>query len=89
MARGADVRIAVECETKPRDWQELDRRISLKRRDGGVDHVILVLANTRNNRTFVRDHAAAMAASFPLDARSALTALAAGRDPGGSAVVVL
>ena len=87
--RCSGVRIGVECETRVTDWQELDRRTSMKRREGGVDHVILVLANTRNNRTFVRDHAAAIAASFPLDARSALTALAAGQDPGGSAVIFL
>jgi len=87
--RCSGIRIGVECETRVTDWQELDRRTSIKHRDGGVDHVILVLANTRHNRTFVRDHAEAIAASFPLDAASALAALAAGRDPGGSAVILL
>jgi transcriptional regulator with XRE-family HTH domain len=48
------VRVGVEAETRARDEQELERRLSLKRRDGGVDHVILLLANTRSNRLFVR-----------------------------------
>ena len=50
----ARVRIGVEAETRARDEQELERRLSLKRRDGGVDHVILLLADTRSNRLFVR-----------------------------------
>ena len=89
MACGDGVRVGIECETRVTDWQELDRRIGRKHRDGGVDHVILVLANTRSNREFMRDHATAIRASFPLDERVAVAALAAGKDPGGSAVILL
>ena len=40
-------RIGVETETRARDAQSLQRRLALKKRDGGVDHVILLLADTR------------------------------------------
>ena len=85
--RGDGVRIGVECEMRPTDWQELDRRISRKRRDGGVDHVVLLLPNTRSNRAFVRNHAMTLRATYPVDGREALRALREGRNPGGSAVM--
>jgi hypothetical protein len=44
MTRIAGLRIGVEAETRARDRQELQRRVALKRRDGGVDRVILLLA---------------------------------------------
>jgi transcriptional regulator with XRE-family HTH domain len=43
-------RVAIEAETVLRDLQELVRRLSMKRRDGGVDGLVLVLANTQRNR---------------------------------------
>lgn len=83
-----DWRAGVEAETVIDDSQALERRLSLKRRDGGVDHVILLIADTRRNR---RALAAAPAAfsDLPLDTRQIMTALAAGRDPGGSGIVIL
>lgn len=88
-ARGAQLLIGVECEMRPSDWQELERRVHRKKRDGGVDRVILVLPNTRYNRMFVRDHAEAIAAGFPVSGPVAMAALAAGTDPGGDAVVLV
>lgn len=82
-------RIGIEAETRPRDGQDLQRRLALKRRDGGVDHMILLLADTRSNRAFVREWAETFRADFPLDGRAALEALCAGRDPGGSAIILL
>ena len=35
-----------EGETRPTDIQELARRLALKKRDGGVDRLILVLKDT-------------------------------------------
>lgn len=81
-------RIGVEAETRPRDAQALQRRLALKRRDGGVDHVLLVLATTRGNRAFLREAGPTLAADFPVTGRDAISALAAGRDPGGSAIVL-
>jgi transcriptional regulator with XRE-family HTH domain len=81
------IRIGVEAETRPRDAQELQRRLALKRRDGGVDRLILLLSDTRSNRAFLRVAGATLAADFPIPGRAALRALSEGRDPGGSAIV--
>jgi hypothetical protein len=85
---GVDWRAGVEAETVIADTQALERRLSLKRRDGGLARVILLIADTPRNR---RALAAAPAAfsDFPLRGREILTALAAGRDPGGSGIVML
>ena len=45
--------IGVEAETRLRDLQALQRRLALKRRDGGVDRVILLVADTRSNRAIL------------------------------------
>ncbi len=89
MIRVAAIRIGVEAETRARDAQALQRRLSLKRRDGGVDHVILLLADTRHNREFVRAAGAGFGADFPVPGAMALQQLAAGEDPGGSSIVLL
>ncbi len=47
MIRGADWRVGVEAETVLDDLQALERRLGLKRRDGDVDHVMLLVADTR------------------------------------------
>ena len=84
-----DTRIGVEAETRARDSQELQRRVQSKRRDGGVDHVILLLARTRHNRAFLRAAGDGFCSAFPLDTRTALTRLAVPSDIGGSAIVLL
>ncbi len=82
-------RVAFECETRPRDGQELQRRMSQKRRDGSVDRLILVLMDTRANRRFLVDHATELAADFPTPAREVLRALAEGRPPSGDGVILV
>ena len=86
---GPDFRIGVEAETRVRDGQALERRVAIKRRDGAVAWVILLLADTRTNRAFIRDRAADLRAAFGLDMSTALKALAHGRDPGGDALIAL
>jgi transcriptional regulator with XRE-family HTH domain len=83
------IRIGVEAETRMHDFQALDRRIMLKQRDSGVDHVLLILADSRANRAFLREFDDALRANYPLDGSVALAALAAGRDPGGNAIALL
>lgn len=85
----AGVRVGVEAETRARDSQELQRRLNGKRRDGGVDHLILLLADTRHNRAFLRAAGEGFTAHFPVSGRTALHALRAGLDPGGSAIILL
>ena len=89
LAKVARVKIGVEAETRARDSQELQRRIKAKLRDGGVDYVILLLADTRHNRAFLRAAGESFKSDFPVDGATALQRLAAGRDPGGSAIVLL
>lgn len=87
--RHGRVVVAVEAETRLRDLQALDRRIAIKRRDGNVADVILLVGDTAANRRALavgREH---LRASFPLDGRGALGQLARSELPGGSALIVL
>jgi len=83
------VAIGVEAEARIRDAQAVDRRCALKRRDGGVDIVILLVADTRANRQMLASHREALRSSFPLDTRQVLDALRSGRVPAASGIVVL
>jgi transcriptional regulator with XRE-family HTH domain len=81
--------LPVDAETRLHDVQALLRRLSLKARDSGVDHFLLVVADTRSNRRAVAAAADLLSATFPVSARRALAALEAGRHPGGSALVLI
>jgi len=89
VVRIAAVRIGVEAETRARDSQELQRRLGAKQRDGGVDHVVLLLADTRHNRTFLRTVGEGFRSMFPVDGRTALRRLSEPSDPGGNAIILL
>lgn len=81
--------LPLEAETRIGDLQAQARRVVLKMRDAGEEHVLLVVADTRSNRAAVAAGSDLIAAMFPVPARRALAALAAGRHPGGSALVFL
>lgn len=53
------------------------------------DHVLLVVADTRADRAAIAAAQSAVTEKFRVTACRALTALAAGVDPGGSALVFL
>jgi hypothetical protein len=89
MISGAGWRYGVEVESLPGDAQALVRRLNLKERDGDVDGVILVLRDTRRVRTFRREARPELEAAFPVPGPAALRKLRVGRDPGGSAVILL
>jgi hypothetical protein len=89
MVTGSGWRFGVEAETAPRDGQALSRRLELKRRDGEVDGVILVLPNTRRARTFLREFVTTVADNFPVASARALELLGAGLSPGSSAIVLV
>ena len=80
---------AAEFETRPRDLQELQRRLGLKERDGDADVLLLVLADTRHNRALVRAHAAELAGQFPVPASMALARLRVGQLPEGNAILLV
>jgi hypothetical protein len=51
--------------------------------------VILLLSDTRHNRALVRDHGEVLRVDLPLPASAILAALAEGRNPGGSGIVLI
>jgi transcriptional regulator with XRE-family HTH domain len=82
--------LAVEAETRPRDVQALQRRLAAKLRDDpGVSGVVLLLADTRHNRSLMKEHGAALRTDLALPSEAILGALAEGRDPGGSGIVLV
>ncbi len=85
--RGSGLLIGVEAETRPTDMQDVQRRLALKKRDGQVDRLILVLADTAWCRRLVRLND--LETTFPVPGKVALRALAEGRDSGGDSVVLV
>ena len=86
MISGPNWRLAVDAETVLNDIQALERRLTLKQRDGGVDHVLLLVADTPRNRR-ARAAAPASFAALTGNPREVLVALRQGRDPGASALI--
>jgi transcriptional regulator with XRE-family HTH domain len=82
-------RARIEAETRIADGQALERRLALKLRDDPGGHLILLVSDTRANRAALRSIAAGLHDVLPLETRAILSALTAGRDPGGSGVVIL
>ena len=78
-----------ELETRLGDVQALGRRVRLKQRDGEVDLVILVVADTRHNREMLELHRDELRELLPLDSRQALASLRNGRLPDRSGIVLL
>lgn len=86
---GASTLLPFDADTRLADVQAQHRRLQLKRRDAGVDHVLWVVARTRHNREMVAAAGALLTTDFPRSARHVLSALAEGRHPGGSAIILL
>lgn len=81
--------VAIEAETRLYDLQALLRRLELKRRDGSPARLILVVADTRWNRSVVAGAWGILATTFPADAPRAVAALQASRDPGANALILI
>lgn len=89
LIRGPSWRYGVEGETAPHDGQATLRRLALKERDGQVDGVLLILRDTRQSRSFLREIADVAGSNFPVAGARAMELLGVGADPGGSAIVML
>lgn len=87
--RNAEVTIGVEAISRLRDVQAQVRAAQLKRRDGEVRRLLLVVAATHANRRALAAAEVLVRDDFKIGTRSALAAIAAGRDPGGDALVLL
>ena len=79
------------CElwTRLADWQAQSRGALLKQRDLKADRLVVVLKATRANREALRLAGPGGRASFPLESREVLRALAEGRDPGDNGIAFL
>jgi len=86
--KGAGWTAGVEAETVLDDLQAVERRLALKQRDGGVDLLILLVAESRRNRAALEADTAAFT-HLSRDARSILAAIGAGEKPDSSALIVL
>ena len=84
----ADWRGGLDAETGIDDVQALDRRFTLKARDGGLDLVILLVADTPKNRRAL-DAAPHAFADLSRNARLTLAALRRGERPPRSALILL
>ncbi len=87
--RYRDVVVACEAEVKLHDIQALIRREQIKKRDGGVGRLILVVSDTKENRQALRAAEPIIRTVFPVGPRRAMAALRAGHDPGGDALIVV
>jgi transcriptional regulator with XRE-family HTH domain len=81
--------VPVDAESRLHDVQAMSRRLGRKRRDSGTEVMVLLVADTRHNRSILRVAQADLAADFPLSGHKVLEALAAGRRPEASGIVVL
>ena len=81
--------IGVEIETRIRDMQALVRKIRERERDGGVDHVLLVLADSAHNRALVDELREALGPRFSTSPRLLLRALRTGTEIPGSGVILV
>lgn len=94
--RAADVllrfdamRIVVEVITKLADLQAQVRAAQAKARDLGATRLVLVVAATHANRSVLAATRGTLQDAFDLDSRRVMAELAAGRDPGRDAIVLL
>lgn len=82
------VRIGIEAELRPTDLQALERRLALKKRDGAVGRLVLVLADTRHDRALLRLTGESLRDRFPVQGRVARLALRSLADRGGDLLIV-
>ena len=82
------LRVGVEAETAPTDFQALERRIMLKAPDSGIERVVLVLADSKRDRALLRSEGASLRANFPLQGRAALAAIRSRVDPRCNLIVL-
>lgn len=87
---GHGCRDGIEAETRLADVQAVVRRAKLKRRDDdAVRHLVLLVADTRGNRSALRGVRDELRADFPLDTRAVLAAYRHGSCPGANGIVIL
>jgi transcriptional regulator with XRE-family HTH domain len=81
--------VGVAAETRIRDLQALLRREHQKQADGGVERLLLLVADTKHNRASLAEAAALVREAFPLSTRAVLTPLNRGEAPSTNGLVIL
>jgi transcriptional regulator with XRE-family HTH domain len=87
LIRGTGRRTGIEVIRVLGDVQATSRRIALKRRDGGVDHLLVVLADTRSNRRTLAEWDTFLPELPRLGKAFVLRELSEGRHPGDGIVL--
>jgi transcriptional regulator with XRE-family HTH domain len=82
------VRIGVIAETRIRDLQALLRREHRKQVDGGIDRLVMLVADTRHNARALDEAGIALREQFPLGTRALMVALSRGSAPAANGIVV-
>ena len=82
-------RVVVEVITRLTDVQAQLQSAQTKARDLNATRLVIVVAATHANRETLAAARLTLVASFDLDSRAVMAALAAGRDPGRDAIVLL
>jgi transcriptional regulator with XRE-family HTH domain len=81
--------IGVAAETRIRDLQALLRREHRKLADGGVEHLLLLVADTRHNRSALHEAGPVLREALPLGTRFLLTQIGRGEAPTSNGIVLL
>jgi transcriptional regulator with XRE-family HTH domain len=84
-----DYLVGLEAETRVRDIQALVRRIRQREQHGGVDDILVVLADTAHNRAVIDELRESLGQPYATSPRELLGALRAGKRLPGSGVVLL
>lgn len=84
-----DGTMGVEAETRLADLQAAERKALQKQRDAHLDRMVLLVADSRGNRSVLEQHREDLRGSFPLDTRAILAAVGAGRLPSANGILVL
>jgi transcriptional regulator with XRE-family HTH domain len=89
LLRSGALLVGVEIVTRVRDVQALVRHIRLRERDGGTDHVLLVLSDSAHNRAYLEQLVQALGSEFSTPHSAIIAALRAGQPVPGSGVLLL
>jgi transcriptional regulator with XRE-family HTH domain len=81
--------LPTEAEARLRDIQAVERRCGLKLRDSPYDRMLLLVADTANNRQMLAAHRDALRELLPLDSRTILRSIRVGRTPEASGIAIL
>jgi DNA-binding XRE family transcriptional regulator len=82
-------RVGIEAVTRILDAQGQVRPILLKQEAAELERMVLVLADTRHNRTALIDGAPTLHPAFPLASRELMRDLRAGRLPSANGIVLV